>query len=142
MLIADTTVPEDSPALDGWQNGVELLRDPSHRRNYSPGEWSGFIRQAGLVIDEIDAVGGFVPIELNAWLRKAGCVGDAERSVREMFATDDPAIRETFAIRELPDGDTGFRWLRVVVAARKITDWSSNAGLFTKDVAPHSEASG
>lgn len=117
LVIADTTVPDDAPELDEWQNRVELLRDPSHKRNYSPGEWSRSLAQAGFTIDDIDAVSGFVPITLNAWLRKAGCVGDAEQKVREMFATTDPAVRETFAIQALPDGDTGFRWLRVVIAA-------------------------
>lgn len=119
LLIADTTVPDDAPEIGTWQNRVELLRDPSHHRNYSAREWSQFIEQAGFSIEAIDSTTGFVPMTLNAWLHKAGCVGDAERSVRQMFATDDPAIRETFAIQALPDGDTGFRWLRIGIAARR-----------------------
>ena len=120
LVIADTTVPNDAPELDEWQNRVELLRDPSHKRNYSPGEWSHALGQAGFTIDAMDYLSGFVPITLIAWLRKAGCPGDAERAVREMFASDVPAIRETFAIQALPDGDTGFRWLRVVLSAHRM----------------------
>lgn len=119
LLIADTTVLDDAPELDEWQIRVESLRDPSHQRSYSPGAWASFLRDAGFVIDAIDSVSGFVPITLNAWLIKGGCVGDAERTVRAMFAEASPAIRETLAIQELPDGDTGFRWLRVVLAAHR-----------------------
>ena len=119
LLIADTTIPDDAPEIGTWQNRVELLRDPSHHRNYSAREWTQFIEQAGFSIEAIDSTTGFVPMTLNAWLRKAGCVADAERGVREMFATDHAAIRETFAIQVLPDGDTGFRWLRIGIAARR-----------------------
>lgn len=121
LLIADTTVLDGAPELDQWQIRVESLRDPSHQRSYSPGEWTAFLRDAGFVIAELDSVSGCVPITLNAWLRKAGCAGEAEARVREMFSTAGAAIRETLAIEPLPDGDTGFRWLRVVIAAHKPT---------------------
>lgn len=59
-----------------------------------------------------------------------------------MFATDDPAIQETLAIQALPDGDTGFRWLQVVIAARKITESSSSAGPLATAAAHQSKVSG
>jgi len=121
LLLADTTVPDGAPEIAEWQNRVELLRDPSHQRNYSPGEWTEFLQRAGFVVDALDFMGGFVPMTLNAWLQKAGCTGEAEQAVRAMFRADDAAIRETFAIEPQPDGDTRFRWLRVVIAAHRIT---------------------
>jgi len=119
LLIADTTVPNDAPEIDEWQNRVELIRDPSHHRSYAPAEWARQIEQAGFVVEELDFMGGFVPMTLNAWLHKAGCIGEAEQTVRDLFASANAAIRETFAIEPLPDGDTSFRWLRVVVAAQR-----------------------
>ncbi|MBL0161351.1 MAG: methyltransferase domain-containing protein [Bryobacterales bacterium] len=119
LLIADTTVPNDAPEIDEWQNRVELIRDPSHHRNYRPSEWTRNLQQAGFVVEELDFMGGFVPMTLNAWLHKAGCTGEAEQTVRDMFARANAAIRETFAIQPMPDGDTRFRWLRVVVAAQR-----------------------
>lgn len=117
LLIADTTVPDDAPEIDEWQNRVELIRDPSHHRNYRPSEWTQHLHQAGFVVEELDFMGGFVPMTLNAWLHKAGCTGAAEQTVRELFATANDAVRETFAIQPMPDGDTRFRWLRAVIAA-------------------------
>ena len=120
LIVADTTVPDGAPETDAWQNRVELIRDPSHHRNYSPAQWTHFLRDAGFAVEAIDFMGGFVPMTLNAWMLKAGCVGDAAQAVRDMFATSDPAIRDTFAIEPLPDGDTRFRWLRVVIAAHRL----------------------
>ena len=80
LLIADTTVRDGDPELDQWQDRVERLRDPSHRRSYSPAEWTAFLTQAGFSISEIDSVSGFVPITLNAWLAKAGCTRAAQPS--------------------------------------------------------------
>ncbi len=120
LLIADTTVPDDLPEVGAWQNSLELLRDPSHHRNYSAGEWAQSIQQAGFSLEAIDSTTGFVPMTLNAWLHKGGCTGEAEQRVRQMFATSNTAIRETFGIDTLPDGDTGFRWLRVVIAAHRM----------------------
>src|SRR5258707_2720861 len=53
LLIADTAVPDAAPEIDQWQNQVELLRDPSHVRNYSPSEWSSFAEAAGFAVEEI-----------------------------------------------------------------------------------------
>ncbi len=119
LLLADTTVPGNAPEIARWQNRVEVLRDPSHRCNHSPDEWARFLGEAGLMIDAIDGVSGNVPMTLNAWLHKAGCTGEDERSVRAMFAAASPAIREAFAIEPRPDGDTGFRWLLVVIAVHR-----------------------
>lgn len=119
LLVADTSVPDDLSEADAWQNRVELLRDASHIRNYSPREWSAFVEQAGFEVKEIDRCDESVPITLDDWLQKSGCTGPAAEGVRRMFAEAPEAARREFAIHALPDGDTGFQWMRVVFAARK-----------------------
>lgn len=119
LLIADTTVADSFPELDQWQNRVETLRDSSHKRNYSPGEWRTMVSQAGFDIEAIDSHSGAVPITLNAWIRKGGCTQEEEAAVRSMFAAATVEIRNALRIRELEDGDTAFAWLRVVIAARR-----------------------
>ena len=121
LLIADSTVPDDDSELDEWQNRVELLRDPSHKRNYSPGEWRRMLSEAGFTIEELDSTASVIPLTLEPWLRKGGCVGEREQMVREMFSTASPAVRETFGVRPTDDAaDTAFHWVRVVMAARKV----------------------
>jgi Methyltransferase domain len=63
---------------------AERIRDPSHVRNYSEGEWRSFLAAAGLVIDEVRRFD--FPIELEPWLERTACRGaDAER-VRALMA--------------------------------------------------------
>jgi ubiquinone/menaquinone biosynthesis C-methylase UbiE len=119
LLIADTSVPDDPPEAGLWQNRVELLRDPSHIQNYSPKEWQSSVEQAGFQIETIDRCDEAVPITLNDWLHKAGCAGAAAEEVRGLFAQAPESARRAFAIHALPDGDTGFHWMRVVLSARK-----------------------
>jgi SAM-dependent methyltransferase len=118
LFIVDTTVPDDVLEVDEWQNRVELLRDPSHKRNYSPGEWKRMVEQAGFVVDAVDSRGGLIAMTLNEWLEKSGCSGVAERAVREMFATAPASVRDAFGISSQGDGDVSFHWIRVLLAAR------------------------
>jgi len=119
LLITDSSVPDDAPDIDAWQNKVELLRDPSHNRNYSPKEWQSNVERAGLHVEKVDRCDESVPITLNDWLEKSGCTGSAEEAVRRMFAEAPEAVRREFSIHALPDGDTAFQWMRVVLAATK-----------------------
>lgn len=120
LIIVDTTVPDDAPEIDEWQNRVELFRDPSHRRNYSPGEWRRMVEQSGFAIEVVDARGGRIAMTLNEWLKKGGCAGEAEREVRRMFACAPDSVRVAFGISALPaEHDFAFHWIRVLIAARK-----------------------
>lgn len=40
-------VTPGSPLLDTWLQSLELLRDPSHVRNYSLEQWQGMLEAAG-----------------------------------------------------------------------------------------------
>ncbi len=63
---------------------AERLRDPSHVRNYSDGEWKSLVESAGLVVEDVRFFDK--PIELQPWLDRCGCVGEAARRVRELVA--------------------------------------------------------
>jgi SAM-dependent methyltransferase len=45
-VFMDAVAP-DSPMVDTYMQAIELLRDPSHVRDYSVAEWRGVARQAG-----------------------------------------------------------------------------------------------
>ncbi len=50
VLLADV-VGFDDPTCDTFLNAVELLRDPSHVRDFTPAEWIGFFQNAGYAAD-------------------------------------------------------------------------------------------
>ena len=52
-------------------------------------------------------------------MKKSGCVGEAAAEVRKMFAEASAEARRVFSIQPKGEGDVGFRWLRVVLAARR-----------------------
>jgi SAM-dependent methyltransferase len=63
---------------------AERVRDPSHVRSYDEGEWRQMLGQAGLHIEEARIVDG--SLEMEPWLERAGCRGDAAARVRELLA--------------------------------------------------------
>jgi SAM-dependent methyltransferase len=58
---------------------AEVLRDPSHVRNYTEAEWRGFVEEAGLGIDDVAFFAH--TFDFSAWLARTGCEGEeAERA--------------------------------------------------------------
>jgi ubiquinone/menaquinone biosynthesis C-methylase UbiE len=118
LLIADTGEPDDAPEVDSWQNHIELLRDHSHVRNYTPMEWRGFVMSAGFSLEDLQQVVERVPITLTDWLEKAGCRGEAAVEVRRLFLEASPEVVRTFSITQT-GGDITFQWIRIALSARK-----------------------
>jgi ubiquinone/menaquinone biosynthesis C-methylase UbiE len=119
FLLADTTIPNDDPAIGQWQNRVEGLRDPSHARNLVPKEWQQALTDAGLTIRAMAMAGGSTPMSLNEWLEKAGCVGEAATAVRQAFAEAPAAAVKAFQIQQPAPNDYTFMWQRLVAKAEK-----------------------
>jgi SAM-dependent methyltransferase len=63
---------------------AEKLRDASHVRCYTVDEWRQLFADEGLGIDDVR----FLPqhIEIEPWLDRAGCTGEAAARVRELVA--------------------------------------------------------
>jgi ubiquinone/menaquinone biosynthesis C-methylase UbiE len=119
LLIADTASPDDAPEVDAWHNRVEVLRDGSHVRNYTPAEWRRFVTGAGFALEELQQVHESVPIALSDWLEKAGCRGEQAAKVRRLFLEAPPEAVRTFSISEAPGGEISFQWVRIALSARK-----------------------
>lgn len=80
VIFMDVVSP-GQPVLDIYLQTVEVLRDTSHVRNYSPGEWLALFTEAGLVINEVTT--DRLYLEFSSWI--------ARMRTPEYFAT---AIRE------------------------------------------------
>ncbi len=82
-VTADRVLIVDNVFMGDDVEEAERLRDPSHVRNYSNGEWSALVESAGLLIEEVRFFDK--PIALQPWLDRCGCVGEAARRVRELL---------------------------------------------------------
>ena len=60
----------DNLFLDDDAEEADRVRDPSHVKNWSEGEWRGFFASAGLHVEEVRRLEK--PIEVEPWLERAG----------------------------------------------------------------------
>ena len=95
FLVVDNTSPDDQ-AEDRWINTVEVLRDPSHVREWSQGEWQGFFHAAGLNFTVTHT--WLKMLEFDDWVARQQTPPDAVVELRARFAAAPSTIRETFAI--------------------------------------------
>jgi SAM-dependent methyltransferase len=63
---------------------AERIRDPSHVRCYTVEQWRESFQEVGL--DLVDVRSLPQRVELEPWLERAGCAGDAAARVRELTA--------------------------------------------------------
>ena len=103
FLLVDTTVPLDDD-LARWLDDVERRRDPSHQQAWSPSRWRAVVTGARLDVVETQLYAKRHEIE--PWLARAGCTGDAAEDVRQRFRDAPQAAREAFKIDDVSYTDT------------------------------------
>ena len=116
FIFIDTIASED-PESAAYQDEVELLRDPTHRRIYTEREWIAFCEQTGLRIEKQEVVRKAHDFE--PWLERGGEDAPTQQRVRTRFL-EAPAS----AVRDLEivvaDGRvTSFTDRKLVLAARR-----------------------
>jgi ubiquinone/menaquinone biosynthesis C-methylase UbiE len=116
FIFIDTTAPED-PESAAYQDAVELLRDPTHKRIYTERKWAAFIEQAGFRVEKSEVVRKAHDFE--PWLERGGEDATTQQRVRTRFL-DAP----TAAVRDLEivtvDGHVkSFTDRKLVLAARR-----------------------
>jgi ubiquinone/menaquinone biosynthesis C-methylase UbiE len=103
LLIVDSIASED-PGEDTWLNCIELLRDPSHARNYRVSEWLAMISEAGLSAECLDTWA--VPLEFEEWVTRMGTPELERQQLRTLFSRAPDHVRDALRIR--PGDDCGF----------------------------------
>lgn len=88
-------VVEDTLFATDAVEQAEVLRDPTHVRNYTEDDWRGFLERAGLAIERVSFFEKLHP--LGDWLARTGCTGADASRVRELLAdrTSDGAWCDT-----------------------------------------------
>ena len=116
FIFVDTLAPEDAESAT-YQDEVETLRDPTHRRIYTQREWIAFCEQGGLRIEKTEVVRKAHDFE--AWLERGGEDAATLQRVRSRFLE-----APTSAVRDLEivvnDGKVkSFTDRKLVLAARR-----------------------
>jgi SAM-dependent methyltransferase len=83
-VAADRVLVVDNLNMGEAAEEAERLRDPSHVRNYGEAEWRALFAGAGLELDDVRVFDR--PIDLAAWLERAGCAGKDAARVRALMA--------------------------------------------------------
>ena len=111
-LLIDTASP-GPPLLDTFLQTVELLRDPSHGRNYSAAEWLGAITAAGFT--PVASVSRRLRLDFAAWVGRMNTPPAHIAAIRSLQRGASEPVRTHFAIE--PDGSLTLDTLAIEVTA-------------------------
>lgn len=99
FLLVDTVAPEDE-ALDRFFNAFELLRDPSHHRNWRVLEWQRFLQTAGFRARTLERWSLW--LDGRDWVKRMQTPPTRVAMLRELFATADERTRQAFEVHDEP----------------------------------------
>lgn len=88
------------PVLDIYLQTVEKLRDTSHVRNYSPGEWLSLFSAAGFGIRELRA--DKLALDFTSWIARMRTPAHFATAIRELQHCLSEDVARHFALQ--PDG--------------------------------------
>lgn len=98
-VFADT-VTSDSALIDTHLQAIEVLRDPSHVRNYSVAEWVGFLKAAGFTPCEPTL--RRVRLDFSTWVARMATPEINVRAIRSLQASMPREVSDYFQLE--PDG--------------------------------------
>lgn len=98
-LFVDVFAP-DRPLLDTHLQGVELLRDTSHVRNYSQAEWRSKLAKAGFRVGEVTT--WRLRMDFPVWIARMATPAPLATAIRLVQDSAPEEVRRHFAIE--PDG--------------------------------------
>jgi SAM-dependent methyltransferase len=91
----DAVAPED-PLLDTWLQSLELLRDPSHVRNYPVAHWRTMVEAAGFKPAHCSRYR--IRLEFASWIARINTPPTLSAAIRALQAKADKDVVRHFAI--------------------------------------------
>jgi len=116
LLLVDPVAPEE-PELDVFLNEIELLRDPSHMRDYRVSEWLTFLQKAGFAVSTVREWGIF--LDVPSWTQRIGTPSDAISLIEQRLCAASLAARERLKI-EKRDGVLAFTLPAVLIVGMRM----------------------
>jgi ubiquinone/menaquinone biosynthesis C-methylase UbiE len=97
FIIMDIMSP-GHPLRDVWLQTVEALRDTSHVRNYSSGEWFSMINEAGLITDSL--ITDRLPLEYSSWVARMRTPEALCAAIRLYQESASQEVKDYFELQE------------------------------------------
>jgi ubiquinone/menaquinone biosynthesis C-methylase UbiE len=116
MLLLIDLLGDESPLVDTHLQAVELLRDPSHVRDYSPSQWRNLLQSAGFALQQ--EFSWPTRLEFGSWVERMRTPAANVAAIQNLLAGASQEVRAGLAVE--PDGSfvprTGLFWARPVFA--------------------------
>jgi ubiquinone/menaquinone biosynthesis C-methylase UbiE len=98
QFILSDVVASEGYAADTFLQALELVRDPSHVRDYRVSEWMKFLQDAGFAAEVVTPFD--IPLNFAAWLQRIGTTDVHAQALRSLFTGAPAAIKQLY---HLPD---------------------------------------
>ncbi|SOY86719.1 putative SAM-dependent methyltransferase, UbiE/COQ5 family; putative exported protein [Cupriavidus taiwanensis] len=103
------------PLRDTWLQSVELLRDPSHVRDYTPAGWRAMFEAAGFAAEAIAVSETWrIGIEFDSWVQRMRTPAVAVDAIRHLWQVAPAEVCEHYRVQ----ADGSFELEAVMVTAR------------------------
>ncbi len=96
-VFADAVAPEQ-PVLDTFLQTFEMMRDPSHVRDYSSSEWVAFAAEAGFKV--MGVTRRMLPLNFEQWLMRQRVPAPMAEAIRMLFRAVPEDVRTHFRIKD------------------------------------------
>ncbi|EPI2800367.1 TPA: methyltransferase domain-containing protein [Citrobacter koseri] len=113
VLIMMDVMSPGHPVRDIWLQTVEALRDTSHVRNYSSGEWLSLVNDANLIVDTL--LTDRLPLEFSSWVARMRTPAALVEAIRLYQKSASAEVKAYFALQE----DGSFTSDTIMVEAHK-----------------------
>lgn len=112
LIVMDVLSP-GHPLRDIWLQTVEALRDTSHVRNYSSGEWLSMVNEAGLITDSLHT--DRLTLEFSSWVARMRTPAVLCEAIRLYQQSASQEVKQYFELQE----DGSFTGDNVMLEAHK-----------------------
>jgi ubiquinone/menaquinone biosynthesis C-methylase UbiE len=109
LIVIDAVAPEE-PALDTVLQAVEVLRDPSHVRDYRISEWSSMLERAAF--SRPDRERWTLRMQFESWIARMRTPDLRARAIRSLFDSVAEEARRHFNVGDDGSFDLDVAWFR------------------------------
>jgi ubiquinone/menaquinone biosynthesis C-methylase UbiE len=99
LLVIDL-MGDEFPLVDTHLQAIELLRDPSHVRDYAPSQWRSMLQRAGFELQQEEF--WRTRIEFGSWIARMRTPPESARMIRTLLEGSAREVQEALAVE--PDG--------------------------------------
>jgi ubiquinone/menaquinone biosynthesis C-methylase UbiE len=98
--LVDNIAP-DSPKAAEQLNALEKMRDPSHARMLSAGEWLQLLRRNGFLVRHSEILDK--DMDLDGWTSRMNCDAETKAKLRAMLWDETPGLQDYLRTQESGD---------------------------------------